>query len=97
MTHIGPSPGPAPESEMSTAQKAVIAALWGVVIILAGYVYSDSQSQRSAMASELQKVRADQQLSVERIAIQEESMRNVRESLKRIEEGVNTLNRERRR
>jgi hypothetical protein len=94
MTHIGPSPGRTGETTQTV--KGVIAALWVVVLLFAGWMWSDSRDQRKVMADELFKVRADQQSATERIAIQEESMRNVRESLKRIEDGVNALNRERR-
>ena len=95
MTHIGRSPGGAIETSQTI--KAVVAALWLVVILFAGWLWSNTNEARADMNREIAKVRAEQQIDKERIATLEEATRNIRESLSRIEDGVNNLNRERRR
>ena len=70
-------------------QKFVIAALGAIVLLVAGWVWSDAQDVKKETATTIRQFG-------ERLATQEEAMRGVRESLIRIEAGVNELRRERR-
>lgn len=69
-------------------QKAAIVALWAVLLMLVGWIYSDAAQARAEQTKTIQALS-------ERVATQEEATRNVRESLARIETGVNELRRER--
>jgi phage shock protein A len=72
-------------------QKAALAALWAVVMLFAGWMYSSSaDAARKDADARAETSRTVQALS-ERLATQEEATRNIRESLRRIEEGVNDL------
>lgn len=77
-------------------QKPVIAALWAVLLIGAGWVYSDARDTRKTVQATVKALETTDQESLQRIAVLEENARNVREALKRIEEGINELRRERR-
>lgn len=69
-------------------QKPAISALWAVLLALVGWIYVDAATARADQAKTIQALS-------ERVATQEESTRNIRESLVRIELGVNELRRER--
>jgi hypothetical protein len=69
-------------------QKPAIAALWAVLVLFAGWMWTtNAEAQRDA-ALRLQS-------SQERIATLEEAVRGLTHSLDRIEAGVNELRRER--
>jgi hypothetical protein len=70
-------------------QKFVIAALGAIVLLVAGWVWTDAQDAKKDTANTIRQFG-------ERLATQEEAMRGVRESLIRIEAGVNELRRDRR-
>lgn len=70
-------------------QNKVTGALWAVILLLAGWTWSDAQSTRD-------ELRRQTQANAERIATLEESVRGLNRSLDRIEAGVNELRRERR-
>lgn len=78
------------ENGRNAWQKPVIAALWGLVLLFAGWSWSDAKDTRERLALQ-------QQTSLERIATLEEAARNTRDALQRIEAGVNELRRERNR
>ena len=67
--------------------------LWVLVLLFAGWVWAEAKDAREEMAQTI-RVHAQQSAADrERIAILEESTRNMRESLQRIETGVNELRR----
>jgi hypothetical protein len=68
-------------------QKTVIGALGAIVLLVAGWVWADAQQTRTDTAKTIQQFG-------ERLATQEEATRGVRESLIRIENGINELRRE---
>lgn len=74
------------EKQRDNWQRAVIAGLWAVLLLLVGWIYADASSARA------DQLKITQALT-ERVAILEEANRNVRESLKRIEDGINELRR----
>lgn len=79
----------APDSGADSGwQKPVIAGLWAIVLLFAGWVWADVQQTKTDTAKTIQQFG-------ERLATQEEATRGVRESLFRIENGVNELRRER--
>lgn len=67
-------------------QRPAIAGLWAILLILVGWIYSDAATARAEQGKAIQALS-------ERVAIQEEATRNIRESLLRIETGVNELRR----
>lgn len=69
-------------------QRTVIAALGAIVLLVAGWVWADAQQTKTDTARTIQQFG-------ERLATQEEATRGVRESLIRIENGVNELRRDR--
>lgn len=69
-------------------QKLVISALGAIVLLVAGWVWADAQQAKTDTANTIRQFG-------ERLATQEEATRGVRESLIRIENGVNELRRDR--
>lgn len=65
---------------------AALGALWAVLMAIFGWIATSATTANADLAKTLS---TDQQ----RIAILEESERNTKESLKRIEDGVNELRR----
>jgi peptidoglycan hydrolase CwlO-like protein len=63
---------------------AALGALWAVLMAMFGWIATSATTANADLAK---TISADQQ----RIAILEESQRNMRDSLKRIEDGVNEL------
>jgi septal ring factor EnvC (AmiA/AmiB activator) len=61
-----------------------LGAVWGLLILVAGWIATDATTARTKMADDLASDR-------QRIAVLEERDRNVRESLVRIEHGVDDL------
>lgn len=69
-------------------RQAVIAGLGALVLLIAGWVWQDAQQAKNDTATTIRQFG-------ERLATQEEATRGVRESLIRIENGVNELRRDR--
>jgi hypothetical protein len=74
------------ESNGSGWKTTAIGALWVVLLMVVGWIATDATTARTKMADQIAE-------SQQRIAILEESQRNLRESLKRIEDGIDELRR----
>lgn len=64
--------------------------MWAVLILMVSWMATDAASARKEMSEQIAS-------SVQRIATLEESNRNMRESLQRIESGINELRQQRER
>lgn len=78
-------------------QKPAVAGLWAVVLLFAGWMWSANAAVLKDVADKQASTESMLRASQERIATLEEAGRNTREALKRIEDGVNEIRRERRR
>ena len=83
------------ERSPASWQKPALAALWAVLLMFAGWMWVTNQAAQTEMRSDIQAIRQDRATDLQRTAILEEAVRNQRESLQRIEAGVDELRRER--
>ncbi len=80
-----------PPSEKDTMKTAALTALWGLLLLFAGWGFVDSRDPRTETRVEIPQLRSDVVDSRQRIAVLEEALKNQRETLVRIEDGVNEL------
>ena len=76
---------------LGTWKNALIGGLWAMLLLFAAWAYADSRSARAEAAATDLRLSQQVQEDRERIATLEEAMRGMRESLARIESGVNEL------
>lgn len=84
--HLGPSPGGRRGAAGESWQRPLIGVLYGVLFAIVAWMANDAATARAEMTKQIND-------SVQRIAILEESNRNMRDSLLRIESGVDELRR----
>lgn len=73
--------------------KTILSALWAVLLIISGWVYVDARESRQEMRADISGVQIQMSDTRSRVAVLEEALRNQKESLTRIEQGVNNLQR----
>lgn len=81
------------ESGGKNWQQIALGGLWVLVLLFAGWVWTEAKDAREDMAAAIRVHAQQSSADRERIAILEEAARNTRESLQRIEAGVNELRR----
>lgn len=78
-------------TEKDSMKTAAITALWALLMLVAGWGFVDSRDARAETRVDIAQLRTDVTDSRQRIAVLEEAMKNQKEALVRIEDGVNEL------
>lgn len=77
----------APSTNGNGWKTTVMGALWGVLVLLVGWIATDASTSRAEMQKDIAA-------SARQIAILEESNRNMRDTLSRIEDVVEDIRRQ---
>lgn len=77
-----------PSSPETNMQKLAISALWAVLLLVAGWGFVDSRDARAETRDAINQIRIDGSKTTERVAVMEETIRNQKEQLNRIERAV---------
>jgi hypothetical protein len=84
-------------SENGSWKNYALHVLWALTVAMMGWFMTESTTDRERIRRDTQRIEQRQADDNARIAVNEEQVRNVRESLQRIEAGVEELRRSRER
>lgn len=78
-------------------KNAALHVLWALIVAIMGWFLTESGTEREHARTDNQRLQQERVVDNARISVLEEQFRNLRESLQRIETGVDELRKDRRR